>query len=467
MAKTKTQFVCQNCGAISPKWQGRCFHCGEWDTLVEEVSEPASASAHRARYPSLADEAGRTPDTDKNKPQSIDNVSSDDVQRLVTGIDELDRVLGNGVTIGSSVLIGGEPGIGKSTLLLQAMSALAKRIGPVLYVTCEESVRQTKSRAMRLGAEQKNLFVLSETNTDTIISHIRQVKPAAIVIDSIQMVYRPDLTSAPGTVSQVRECATLFAYLAKQVSAPVFMSGHITKDGAIAGPKVLEHIVDTVLYFEGDRYHQFRILRAVKNRFGSTNEIGLFEMTAEGLKEVKDPSAIFLSSRDGKKMDCGSAIVSALEGSRALLLEIQALVTRCNFGLPRRQVTGVDPQRAGMILAVLEKRCGLVLGTQDVFLNVVGGVRVEEPAADLGIAVAVASSLKEKPAPFGVAFIGEVGLQGEIRPVSSADVRLREAKKLGFGKAVIPADSRQNVYIDGLEIIAVRTLDEALDLLKV
>lgn len=456
MVKTKTQFVCQSCGAISPKWQGRCPACNEWDTLAEEMAATSSSkTSHREKYSLFGGMEASTP-------QPITEISSVDAERLVTGIGELDRMLGGGVTAGSSVLIGGEPGIGKSTLLLQTLCALARSVGPVLYVTGEESVRQTKSRAARLGAESENLYVLSETNTHNILSHASKLRPNALVIDSVQMVFLPELSSAPGTVSQVRECAMAFSVFGKQIGAPVFMAGHITKDGAIAGPKVLEHIVDTVLYFEGDRYHQFRILRAVKNRFGSTNEIGLFEMTAGGLKEVTDPSAIFLSGQDGQTRASGSVIISAVEGSRALLLEIQALVTRCNFGLPRRQVTGVDTNRAGMIIAVLEKRCGLVLGTQDVFLNVVGGVRVEEPAADLGIALAIASSLRDKSVPPDTIFIGEVGLQGEVRPATSIDLRLREAQKLGFKKIVIPEGNRQNIYVDGLDIIHVRSVEEAL-----
>ncbi|MBM4082495.1 MAG: DNA repair protein RadA, partial [Planctomycetes bacterium] len=401
--------------------------------------------------------------TDVEAPQPITQIQASEEERIRTGIAELDRILGGGIVPGSAVLIGGDPGIGKSTLLLQAANEVSRQGYRSLYVTGEESLLQTKLRADRLGTASDNLLLVAETDMDIILSHIGQVKPSLVVMDSIQMAYKSDLESSPGSVSQVRECAGQMVYLAKRTGIPVFLIGHVTKAGAIAGPRVLEHMVDTVLYFEGDKYQSFRILRAVKNRFGSTNEIAVFEMRHDGLKEVANPSHLFLSRRE--QAPPGSAVVPCLEGTRALLVEIQALTARATFGMPERKVSGVDRNRVSMLLAVLDKRAGMQLGGQDVFVNVVGGVQVDEPGADLGIALAIASSFREKRVPPDVAVVGEIGLGGEVRGVSQIETRLKEAEKLGFKQALVPADNRGGDKPSGLQIAFVASLSEALEVL--
>ncbi|NOZ20767.1 MAG: DNA repair protein RadA [Planctomycetes bacterium] len=447
MAKARTTFVCQECGAQAPKWIGRCPECGKWDTMVEE-RQGRREEPRRASITSTA-------------PQPISSVETVSEPRVRSSIGEFDRILGGGVVVGSTVLIGGDPGIGKSTLLLQVCEMAARCGHTALYVSGEESVKQTKLRAQRLGVSSEALFVVAETSLDVILEHIGRCAPDLVVVDSIQMIYKQDLHSAPGSVSQVRECGAELVYLAKRTGIPVFLIGHVTKDGAIAGPRVLEHMVDAVLYFEGDKFHTFRMLRAVKNRFGSTNEIGIFEMHDTGLQPVANPSDIFLSKRSRQKS--GSVVVPCIEGTRAFLIEIQALVATANFGTPERRVSGADRNRISMLIAVLEKRAGLQLGGCDTFVNVVGGVRIDEPAADLGIALAMASSFQERLAPNDMFVIGEVGLAGEVRPVGHVEMRIREGRKLGFRSALIPIDNAPGIKGDGLEIIPVETIEAALD----
>ena len=443
--------MCQQCGAQQPRWSGRCNDCGQWNSIVEERVAPEAPRTRPALAPSVA-----TP---------ITNIESADAPRIMSGIDEFDRILGGGVVLGGSVLIGGDPGIGKSTLLLQAADRIAAAGLRVLYVTAEESLMQTKLRAERLGVATKNLLLLAETDLDAILGQVASTSPQIVIVDSIQMVFAPDLPSAPGSVGQVRECATRLVYHAKRTGCPVFLIGHVTKDGGLAGRRTLEHMVDTVLYFEGDRHHAFRLLRAVKNRFGPTNEIGVFQMTRDGLAEVANPSRLFLS--DNRRSVTGSAVVPCMEGSRSILVEIQALLATARYGSPERKVTGVDYARVCMLLAVLERRAGLQLIGQDVFVNVTGGVRVDEPAADLGIALAIASSLQDFPIPREAVLVGELGLGGEIRAVSRLDARLQEAAKLGFRHAYVPAAA---VHPGGpprnLKTHPVATLTEALDLLR-
>ncbi|MDR5695591.1 MAG: DNA repair protein RadA [Armatimonadota bacterium] len=441
----KVKYVCQECGYEAPKWLGRCPGCGGWNTFVEEPVEP------RRKLPTGLSSA----------PVPINSVSLLPEARVSTGIGEFDRVLGGGIVPASLILLGGDPGIGKSTLLLQVASKVAGMGHTVLYVSGEESVRQTKIRADRLGIKVQNLFLLSETNLDEIRRHIEGLSPSLVVVDSIQTVYDPALPSAPGSVGQVRECAASFLHLAKAKGIAIALVGHVTKEGQIAGPRVLEHIVDTVLYFEGDRHQTYRILRTTKNRFGSTNEIGVFEMSTEGLREVQNPSAAFLSERPTEVP--GSAVICALEGTRPLLVEVQALAISTPFGMPRRTASGVDYNRVILLLAVLEKRAGLQLATHDVYVNVAGGVRVSEPAADLGVAVAVASSLRDRPVDARAVVIGEVGLGGEVRAVPQIQRRLTEVVKLGFQRCLIP---RGNPYepVAGLEVIPVASVLEALNL---
>jgi len=425
MVKTRAQYVCQQCGCVSPKWLGRCPDCDQWNTFAEEVVRPAAASK-------------REFDSTRNAPRLISEVTIGADHRRRTGIREFDRVLGGGVVPGSVVLIGGDPGIGKSTLLTQVSSLLAGA-EPVLYVSGEESPEQIKLRAERLNVGTESIYLLPETDIQQIEECIRSLKPGAVVIDSIQTMYDPSLESAPATVSQVRSCTAALARIAKGDGIPVFIVGHVTKEGAIAGPRVLEHMVDTVLYFEGDRHQTYRILRAVKNRFGSTDELGIFEMREEGLIEVANPSEILLSERP--LHGPGSVVTAAIEGTRPLLVEVQALVAPSYFAAPRRMVTGVDFNRTMLILAVLEKRVGLSLAGQDIFVNVAGGVKVMEPALDLAIAVAVASNLKELPVDPVTIVLGEIGLAGEVRGVSQIEKRVREAARLGFERAIIPAHS--------------------------
>ena len=448
MAKLKSVYACQQCGAQSAKWVGRCAECGEFNSMVEEVERPPEKAARHI----LSEE----------RPIPITEVAATERPRIVVGIGELDRVFGGGIVIGSVSLIGGDPGIGKSTLILQVCQRVAAQGRKVLYVSSEESVMQTKLRAERLGAGSENLFVVSETNLDLIRKYVGEVKPALAVIDSIQMIYKPELPGAPGTVGQVRECAAELTYLAKRAGVSLFIVGHVTKDGAIAGPRTLEHLVDAVFYFEGDRFQSFRVLRGVKNRFGSTNEIGIFEMRGSGLSEVANPSELFMSQdRQGRE---GSVVVPSFVGTRTLLVEIQSLLNRAVVGFPARRVSGVDLNRVQLILAVVERRGGLAIGGQDVFVNAVGGVEIDEPAADLGIAVAVASSFRTRPVPPRVCLFGEVGLAGEVRGVAQAASRVLEAKRLGFERVIVPADNGRSIEApDGIDVAPVKNLREALE----
>ncbi|MDR7421144.1 MAG: DNA repair protein RadA [Armatimonadota bacterium] len=447
MERTRTRYVCQACGHESTKWMGRCPSCGEWNTLVEEPQTPPGRAARRAA---------------PAEPVSVADVATPPERRIATGIGELDRVLGGGVVVGSAVLVGGDPGIGKSTLLLQLADRLARADGRVLYVSAEESVRQTKLRAERLGAAAPGLLLLAENDLDAIVETATRVRPALLVVDSIQTVYRRDVASAPGSVAQVRECAGVLVRLAKEEAIAVFIVGHVTKEGVLAGPRVMEHLVDTVLAFEGDRHHAYRILRGSKNRFGSTNEIGVFEMGTAGLVEVPNPSAAFLAERPASAP--GSAVVCAIEGTRPLLVEVQALVSPTHFGMPRRTAAGVDYNRLLLLLAVLERRAGLQFASQDAYVSVAGGITVEEPAADLGVAVALASSLRNRPIDPHTVIIGEIGLAGEVRAVPQLGKRLAEAARLGFARAVVPRGDGDGTPA-GMERIVVTQLGEALRLL--
>jgi DNA repair protein RadA/Sms len=450
--KPTSLYRCQACGWEARKWYGRCPDCGAFNTIAEERTGPAGPAGRRGVAPLTLD-----------RPLRLDEVPVGDAERLRTGLAELDRVLGGGVVRGSLILIGGDPGIGKSTLLLQACHALVATAGPVLYVSGEESAAQVKLRADRLALGAKELFVLAETAVEAIEAQAAVLSPRVLVVDSIQTVHLADLESAPGSVSQVRECGARLMVLAKTRGTTVFLAGHVTKEGALAGPRVLEHLVDTVLYFEGERHATYRVLRAVKNRFGSTNEIGVFEMTGAGLREVPNPSAVFLAERP--KGAPGSAIVAALEGTRPVLLELQALVTPAHFGTPRRTVLGADYNRVCLLLAVLEKRAGFPLQSQDVFVNVAGGARCQEPAADLGIVVAAASSYTERPLAPDVVLLGEVGLTGEVRAVGGLEPRLAEAAGLGFLTAVVPRSSLVTGARYPVDVKGVASVEEALGLL--
>ncbi len=446
LKKPKTAYICQKCGAASPKWLGRCPECGEWGTIIEELVAPSSNTPRQS--------------LGQKKPVSINDVKVITSTRLTSDIKEFDRILGGGIVIGSATLIGGDPGIGKSTILLQVCNKLALGGIKVLYVSAEESVYQTKIRAERLNITSDNLWIVSETNIALIAAYIDEYKPNLVVVDSIQMVYKPEIPSSPGTLTQVRESAMDLVYLCKRSHICLFLVGHITKEGSLAGPKSLEHLVDTVLYFEGDRFQSFRILRAVKNRFGSTNEIGIFEMKEDGLCEVVNPSELFISQAN--EDIAGTVVVSTLIGSRPFLLEVQALTSRAYYAAPTRRVSGVDFNRTVMILAVLERRLGLTMGSQDVYVNVVGGVKIDEPAADLGIALAVFSCYKNKPVPAGMAFIGEVGLTGEIRPVNQIETRIQEASRLGFKKIVIPKGNTKNLKTKDVKLITPSYLSEII-----
>ncbi len=445
MSRTKTVYTCQSCGYASLKWLGRCPDCGSWNTLVEEAG------------------SGRKPHLSATSPVPLSGITLGADHRTPTLIGELDRVLGGGVVAGAVVLIGGDPGVGKSTLILQAMSKfLDSSGGKCLYVSGEESASQLKLRASRLGIDSDDILVLSETSLEVIIEEIEKTRPACVVIDSIQTTYSEELQSAPGTVGQVRECSSRLMIQAKRHGIPTFIIGHVTKEGAIAGPRVLEHIVDTVLYFEGDRSHSFRILRTVKNRFGSTNEIGVFEMTDSGLVEIRNPSELFLRERSSDAS--GSAATSTIEGTRPLIVEIQALVSPTTFGVPRRTSIGVDGQRVNLLIAVLEKIGGLHLGLTDIYVNVVGGLRIAEPATDLPIILSIASSLREIPIAGDTFVFGEVGLSGEIRAVSQAEARLNEGGKIGFKRAVIPESNLKRLKQDaGLHLTGVSDIHEAME----
>ncbi|RZT13756.1 MULTISPECIES: DNA repair protein RadA [Fictibacillus] len=451
MAKVKSIFMCQDCGYESPKWMGKCPGCQAWNTMVEETIRPEK----NVRGLSSGDS------NLKQKPQSIVEVKSEQEPRIPTNYQEFNRVLGGGIVPGSLVLVGGDPGIGKSTLLLQTSAQLAQKGERVLYISGEESVKQTKLRADRLEIAAKDLFVLAETDLELIEQAMADIMPSVMIIDSIQTVYRSEVTSAPGSVSQVRECTSHLMRMAKTKGIAIFIVGHVTKEGAIAGPRLLEHMVDAVLYFEGERHHTFRILRAVKNRFGSTNEIGVFEMKEEGLEEVLNPSEIFLEERS--KGAAGSTVVASLEGTRPMLVELQALISPTSFGNPRRMATGIDHNRVSLLMAVLEKRVGLLLQNQDAYLNVAGGVRLDEPAIDLAVAISIASSFRDAPTKPTDVMIGEIGLTGEVRRVSRIEQRVHEAAKLGFTRAIIPDKNIGGWTVPkGIKVVGVSTVYEAL-----
>jgi DNA repair protein RadA/Sms len=454
MKPPKVVFVCQECGAQSPKWLGRCAECGAWNSVVEERAVEATAAAP-SRY------AHRAP----SEAKLYADVETAHAVRLSTGIGEFDRVLGGGVVPGSLVLLGGEPGIGKSTLLLQAAAHFAREVGPVLYASGEESEHQIKSRGDRLGVGSVPLYLLSETCLERILEEIARVKPALVIVDSIQTVFSIKFQSAPGTIGQVREAATQFLFAAKGQNVPTVLVGHVTKDGSLAGPKVLEHVVDTVLYFEGERHHSHRVVRAVKNRFGAISELGVFEMTGAGLKAVPNPSRLFLSERASGTP--GSAVLCCVEGSRPILVEVQALVSTSTYGNARRMAVGIDQGRLSLLLAVLEKRAGLALAGDDVYVNIAGGMSIDEPAADLSVLAAVASSVRNRGLAPSTAVFGEVGLSGEIRGVPQALLRVREAAQMGFSRLVVPAanvdPSDASAGEHGCQLIGVRTLGEALD----
>lgn len=449
-SKTHSKWTCQQCGFVSTKSYGKCPECGEWNAMVETVVTRAEE-----KKSSLAALAPRS------APQKISEIVTEGFARIPVPMPELARVLGGGIVPGSLVLIGGEPGIGKSTLLLQMAATLAQS-APILYVSGEESVQQMKMRAERLALQPDALYLLTETNLDEIIAHIERLTPKLVVIDSIQTVYLEELTSAAGSISQVRESAARLMRTAKETNVPIFLVGHVTKAGAIAGPRVLEHIVDTVLYLEGERFHAYRLLRSVKNRFGATSEVGVFEMTQEGMIEVDNPSAAFLAER--APGSSGSAIAVTLEGTRPLLVEIQALTNATTFALPRRTANGFDMGRLLLLTAVLQQRVGLKLGAQDVFVNVVGGLKITEPAADLTVALAIASSFRNQPVADDLVVIGEVGLSGELRTVAQAQRRLIEAARLGFARALVPNTlARLKDKPEGIELIGARSLAQALE----
>lgn len=443
--KEKKRFICQQCGAITPKWMGRCPECNSWNSIVEEKVLPAE----------------KVPGVYKSPLNLKDIIYSED-ERILTSIDELDRVLGGGIVPGSLVLVGGDPGIGKSTLMLQICGNLSKKTS-VLYVSGEESEKQIKLRADRLGIKDGSLYILAENDMNIIEMAIKELRPDVAIIDSIQTVYFPELSSGPGSVSQIREATVKCLRIAKETASAIFIIGHVTKEGSLAGPKLLEHMVDSVLYFEGERYHSYRLLRSVKNRFGSTNEIGIFEMRDKGLIEVNSPSKYLLS---GKPKDtAGSAVVCVLEGTRPLLVEVQALVSRSGFNLPRRQTSGIDYNRAALLIAVLEKKLGFMLAQEDIFINVAGGIKIEEPGADLAVELAIASSFKNRPVMEDTVIIGEVGLAGEVRAVSYVEKRVQEAAKLGFLKAIIPYENAIDMQKSSkIKIEGIKNVKEAVEI---
>ena len=460
MKTPKAVFVCQECGAQAPKWMGRCNECGAWNSLVEErVADPATAATGGSRYAQFATTSTAKLYAEVETAQGV---------RLSTGIEEFDRVLGGGVVPGSLVLLGGEPGIGKSTLLLQAAAHFAREIGPVLYASGEESEHQIKSRGDRLGVGAAPLYLLSETCIERILEEVARLKPALVIIDSVQTVWSSRFQSAPGSIGQVREAATQFLFASKRQNVPTVLVGHVTKDGSLAGPKVLEHVVDTVLYFEGERHHSHRVVRAVKNRFGAVSELGVFEMTGTGLRPVPNPSKLFLSERASGTP--GSAVLCCVEGSRPILVEVQALVSTSTYGNARRMAIGIDQNRLSLLLAVLEKRAGLSLAGDDVYVNIAGGMTIDEPAADLSVVAAVASSVRNKGLSPSTAVFGEVGLSGEIRGIPQAALRVREAVQMGFTRIVLPAANVDAASADPSraaaprpELVGVRTVGEALD----
>ncbi len=458
MKPAKAVFVCQECGAQAPKWMGRCADCGAWNSLVEErvaiAADAAAAGKAENRYAQFGAGAGA---------KLYAEVELTTAARLTTGIGEFDRVLGGGVVPGSLVLLGGEPGIGKSTLLLQAAGHFAREVGPVLYASGEESEHQIKSRGDRLGIGAAPLYLLAETCIERILEEIARLKPALVVIDSIQTVFSLKFQSAPGSIGQVREAATQFLFAAKGQNIPTVLVGHVTKDGNLAGPKVLEHVVDTVLYFEGERHHSHRVVRAVKNRFGAVSELGVFEMTGAGLRPVPNPAKLFLSERATGTP--GSAVLCCVEGSRPILVEVQALVSTSTYGNARRMAIGIDQNRLSLLLAVLEKRAGLSLAGDDVYVNIAGGMSIEEPAADLSVAAAVASSVRNRGLAPATAVFGEVGLSGEIRGIPQAPLRIREAVQMGFTRIIMPAANLDpdDASAGQAELVGVRTVGEALD----
>lgn len=446
----RTSFHCQACGYQAPRWSGRCPGCGEWNSLKEEVSRHARGTR----------ETGKISETDTAIP--IGEIVAMHEMRLRTGMQEFDRVLGGGVVPGSITLIGGDPGIGKTTLLLQAMPLVARGKEKILYVSGEESTSQIKMRSDRLGIVCPSLYVLSATSLEEICKVAEDLRPVILAVDSIQTVYTEEISSAPGSVSQVQEVACRLMWYAKRMSVPVFVIGHVTKEGMIAGPRLLEHIVDTVLYFEGDKGQAYRILRAVKNRFGATNEIGVFEMKDAGLREVSNPSELFLSGRP--EQNSGSVVVSSIEGSRPIMVELQALVTESGYAIPKRMANGVELNRVALMLAVIEKRLGLHLANQDVYVNVVGGLHIDEPTIDLGIVMAVVSSFRDHSVDSRTVVMGEIGLGGEIRPVSQVELRVREAAKLGFNRCLIPEQNLRKYHsIESIEAIGIRDIREVLE----
>jgi DNA repair protein RadA/Sms len=458
MTRFKSVYVCQECGAQSPKWTGQCPECRAWNSLVEERPVEGSPPVAGHRY-ALAGASGTA--------RLYSDIEVGHQPRLSTGIGEFDRVLGGGVVPGSLVLLGGEPGIGKSTLLLQAAARMAQAIGPVLYSSGEESEHQIKSRGERLAVGDAPLYLLAETCLERILEEIARIRPALVIVDSVQTVFSLKFQSAPGSIGQVREAATQLLFTAKGQNIPTFLVGHVTKDGALAGPKALEHVVDAVLYFEGERHHSHRVVRAVKNRFGAVNELGVFEMTAAGLVPVANPSQLFLAERPENAP--GSAVLCTVEGSRPILVEVQALVSTSMYGMARRMASGIDSHRLSLLLAVLEKRAGLHLAGDDVFVNVAGGMAIDEPASDLGVLAAIASSVRNRPIPRMTATFGEVGLAGEVRAVAQAPLRVREAAQLGFRRLVMPeanSDTRDRPEAGGnCELVGVRTVGEALEAL--
>lgn len=457
MARAKTLFFCTECGNESPRWEGQCPACREWNTLVEAPAEKRGRGGRKRRTAS----APGGPDNGRPSPVRLSEVVNQPRPRMATGLDEFDFVLGGGIVPGSLVLLGGEPGIGKSTILLQVAARLEERSAATLYVSGEESAAQVRMRADRLGGSAGEVAFLCETSLDAIAQAIDEHEPQVVLVDSIQTMYEPELDAAPGSVSQVRECAARFQQLAKRRGLAVFLVGHVTKDGSVAGPKTLEHVVDTVLYFEGGARLDHRVLRATKNRFGGVDEIGVFRMTGRGLEAVPNPSELFLGERSDDAP--GSAVVATMEGTRPLLVEVQALCGRGGYGAPQRVANGFDRQRLALLLAVLEKRVGLPFGERDVFLNVVGGIRLVEPAADLAVAMAVASSHQDRALPSDAVFLGEIGLSGEVRTVSQVERRLSEARRMGFRRAVLPAKAQPREAPDGLELWGVRNLNEAME----
>lgn len=454
MAKIKTSYICSECGFESPKWYGKCPSCGEWNTLNEELNSQQTKNSFSNSFSTV------------NQVLALDDICGENDERIPTKIEEFDRVLGGGIVKGSLVLLSGDPGIGKSTILLQICQNLGSKGQKILYVSGEESANQIKLRAVRIGVTTKNLFILSQTDLATIVECIKAEKPDIVIIDSIQTMVYEQVNSSAGSITQVRECTNVFMHTAKGLGIPIFIVGHVNKDGAIAGPKVLEHIVDTVLYFEGERNYSYRILRGVKNRFGSTNEIGVFEMTADGLKEVLNPSLMMISGRP--KNTSGTCVACVMEGTRPILAEVQGLVCATGFGIPRRMSTGFDYNRMSMLLAVLEKRAGYFFNNMDAYVNVVGGLKLDEPAADLTVALALVSSLKDKAVDDKTIAFGEVGLAGEIRAVNNCEQRIAEAKRLGFERCIIPFHNYKSItnsLKSTFDIIPVRNIREAFSAL--